>query len=1361
MITAVVLGVVSGLVRYGPTTDAGHRLIAWLATGVRVGDVGWLRVDGVAGDPWTDFTVARVRITDSRGVWLQVDHLSARWRPAALWARRVHITAVSAREITVIRRPVLLPSEPPSPSPVSVRIDKASALVILRPAFAWRRGDYRVEGAANIGRNNDVGGRVAAVSLSRPGDFARVGFKLGRTTIDLEAHAREAAGGALGGSLGLDPDKPFLLDARAHGSARSGWFTLTTTVGRASPAGAWGQWSPSGGEASGRLDLSASPWLAPWRKGVGDQASFTLTAARAAGPYYQVVLDGRATNVRLTAAGEIDPGGRRTGPAGMSIGLAVGDLSALAGAPGLGPASVTGRLTGDGDHWRLAGAAAVDRVQAAGLSLATVQGPFTLDSGPAGLVLEARALGAGGSGSGPVIMLLGRAPRAVAEVDWLPGGRMLLRGLKVHGATLDVEGEGQRGLFGALSFKGLAHAHDLGVAAPGTRGAVDAIWRAGQVSPSAPWIYSFDARGQGLRFASAEASSLLGPAPTLHGDGRYGGHGLIIDHAAFRGGGVALAGAGAVTTAGDLNLRFDWTGQGALILGPLALSGPSRGTGAVSGTLGRLRLDLMAQLKAFELPDLANLGLRDGRLALTVMADGPDVAGRVGVTATGDSGPAKAAAAFRVAAGEVALTDLDIRAGGANLEGAATLRGGEPTVADLTFGVGPGVLLRSGHVSGRVRVTSAGGEPRASFTLAGADLAFPGFDGRVSALTVSADGPLSRLPYRLEGRGAIPGLAGRLTGGGVLAGTPETRILSFAGAGRVGAAVFHTLGPAELAFRPSGVSGALRLGVGKGRADVTFARSGASLTARAVVATLDVALLDPDLRGRADGVLDVTSAGGSLSGSARAQVSDLSGRDMRGAAALAGSVNATFGGGEVALASRLADNHGSTMTAELRLPATLSASPLGLVLDSRRPISGRFAADGAVGPIWDLLEGGGEALTGRLVATGTIGGTLADPRFTGTAALAGGGFEDGAVGLSLRDLTLRADLKGDAIDVEHLSAGDGARGALAGGGRLSLVRGGVSGLRLDLKGFRLFDTTLGQATASGELDVARAADGKVRLGGVLAIDRARISPAAATPSGVVPMDVVEIHRPADFGAVLAPATDRQPPVALDIAIKAPGGIYIKGRGLNLEMSLDAHVSGTTAAPALTGVARVVRGDYDFAGKRFQIDDAGVVYLGPSPAAIRLDLTATRDDPTLTAVIKIAGTAATPTLTLSSTPALPQDEVLSQVLFGASAAQLSGFQAAQLASAVAGLAGGGGFDVIGGLRNFAHLDRLAIDSGAAAGFSVAGGKYVTDKVYVELSNSSKTGQGVQVEWRLKNHVAVVSRVTSQGDQALSIRWRKDY
>ena len=188
---------------------------------------------------------------------------------------------------------------------------------------------------------------------------------------------------------------------------------------------------------------------------------------------------------------------------------------------------------------------------------------------------------------------------------------------------------------------------------------------------------------------------------------------------------------------------------------------------------------------------------------------------------------------------------------------------------------------------------------------------------------------------------------------------------------------------------------------------------------------------------------------------------------------------------------------------------------------------------------------------------------------------------------------------------------------------------------------------------------------------------------------------------------------------------------------------------------------MVRGDYDFAGQRFQLDDRGVIYLGSTAETIRLNLTATRDDPTLTAVIKVTGTAARPVITLSSSPALPQDEILSQVLFGTSAAQLSPLEAAQLASTLAGLSGGGGFDLIGGLRNFAHLDRLAIGGNNVTGTTISGGKYLTDRLYLEVLGGSREGEGAQIEWRVKRHLSLVGKATNLGGSQLEVRWRKDY
>jgi translocation and assembly module TamB len=158
------------------------------------------------------------------------------------------------------------------------------------------------------------------------------------------------------------------------------------------------------------------------------------------------------------------------------------------------------------------------------------------------------------------------------------------------------------------------------------------------------------------------------------------------------------------------------------------------------------------------------------------------------------------------------------------------------------------------------------------------------------------------------------------------------------------------------------------------------------------------------------------------------------------------------------------------------------------------------------------------------------------------------------------------------------------------------------------------------------------------------------------------------------------------------------------------------------------------------------------------------------------VITIKGTAAKPDITLSSNPVLPNDEVLSQVLFGSSASQLSPLQAAQLASALTALASGGGFDVIGGIRSFARLDRLALVGGGTSGVSVAGGKYIGDKFYVEVAGGGREGPSAEVEYRITRNLSLTSRLANvqpanttsttpgtvtQTGSTLSIRWHRDF
>ena len=92
----------------------------------------------------------------------------------------------------------------------------------------------------------------------------------------------------------------------------------------------------------------------------------------------------------------------------------------------------------------------------------------------------------------------------------------------------------------------------------------------------------------------------------------------------------------------------------------------------------------------------------------------------------------------------------------------------------------------------------------------------------------------------------------------------------------------------------------------------------------------------------------------------------------------------------------------------------------------------------------------------------------------------------------------------------------------------------------------------------------------------------------------------------------------------------------------------------------------------------------------------------------------------PKITLSSSPQLPQDEVLAHLLFQQSAKQLTPLQLAQIAQALASLSGiSNGFDPVASIRGGLGLDRLAVSggSGVTTGTTVEAGKYVSRNIYV--------------------------------------------
>lgn len=1367
IITVMVLGGLLAAMRYGVLIPQARLLIAAATDGLKIGRFGRLKVEGLTGDIWTDLSIQRLTLRDEQGIWLEADRVRLKWRYLELLRRNFQADDITVGELKLIRRPTLTQGGEAGGLPLSFHIDHAAGRLSLEPGFAGgEQGSYDLDFNLHVDRKGGQKGHVRAASVTRPGDHLNADYDIAADRpLVLMVDAVEARGGALAGAVGLPANQPFSLKVAAGGRTSAGRFTAVAMSGNARPLEAQGDWNPAGGEAHGRAALTASRLTADWAERLGPEARFAISGRKAAPNLFDLKAEVASENLSLTAAGLGDLGTRKIGPQGIAVTATTAALSRIVGGPAIGPARVAGVLREAAAGWRFAGDASVSRATLGSYGLDRTSGPLVLTSGKGETAISLKLAGSGGRGQGFVAAVLGGAPRAAFEGARLADGRLALRELEVTGAGLKLSASGGRSLLGGLTFKGQAALSNLAAARAGASGSATASWSASQGRAGQPWALAFDARAEKFATGWPELDRLLGPRPALRAKANVQGRRIAIGEAALNGAALQLASAGVVDLKTGLSLKLDWSATGPFHAGPVEIAGKAKGSGAITGTLGQPKADLLAHVDQIDAP---RLPLKDANLTLTFERKPDGSAGVIAATATSEFGPARGRAAFRFPEGGIDLTDLSVDAGGLKATGALSLRHNAPSAADLDLAVTRGAFLDAGKVAGRVQIAdarAAGQAPHAVLNLTAENARLPGSEIVIHAARLSADGTPSRLPYQLTADGASPQGKWSADGRGLLAEARPGWQAGFDGSGKLGGRSFRTLETAAFRFGGPERSARLRLAASDGgRLDVDGRLTDQSADIRAHVAGLGLQMLDEDLTGKFDADLQVQGKGGRLDGVLDAKLAGARGRGAPAASGVDGAVRGRLIGNVLTLSANATNAQGLKANGEVTLPAVSSAAPFRIAIARQQPMRGRFFAQGEVRPLWDLLIGGDRSLSGKVMTEGTLAGSLAEPRAQGSVAVDNGRFDDGQTGLALRQVSLRAAFENTAIDVTQASGADGHGGSVNGQGRISLERDGVSSFRLNLKGFRLIDNEIATASATGQATIDRAANGKVRLSGDLAIDQANVAARLPTPSGVVPLDVIEKNRPPE----LAPAVNVDPGIlggegwALDVKLHAPARIFLRGHGLNVELSLDAHVGGTTSHPQLGGTARVVRGDYDFAGKRFEFDDTSVVYLSTEASQIRLELVATRDDPTLSATVHVRGTAAKPEITLTSSPALPSDEVLSQVLFGTSASQLSPLEAAQVASTLSSLAGGGGLDVIGNLRTFAGLDRLALGGGTSGeGVTIAGGKYLTDNVYLELAGGGREGPSAQVEWRLKRSLSIVSKIGQQVGSSLAIRWRRDY
>jgi len=432
------------------------------------------------------------------------------------------------------------------------------------------------------------------------------------------------------------------------------------------------------------------------------------------------------------------------------------------------------------------------------------------------------------------------------------------------------------------------------------------------------------------------------------------------------------------------------------------------------------------------------------------------------------------------------------------------------------------------------------------------------------------------------------------------------------------------------------------------------------------------------------------------------------------------------------------------------------------------PLSGGIRYNGPSAVLFSLAALPDQQLSGPIAIAADFSGRVSAPQLTGLIRADNLTYDNEALGTRLSQMRINAQFTNDRLVLNGLTAraGDGsvqARGTVG----LAADSGFPADITVTLDNAQLAKSDALSATSSGTIHLTNGRDGAL-VQGNLTIPNARYEiirqGAAEVPelTGVRRRSEIRAPRPTDRPAAPAPVSK----IRLDLNVRAENQIYVSGMGLESEWELNLHIGGTSTAPAISGGLDLVRGTYSFAGKRFDVTKGQIRFRGGALTDPDINIQATTTTNGITAIIAIGGTGNHPQITFTSTPTLPQDEVLSRLLFGASPANLSATEALQLASALNSLRGssGGGLNPLGKLRSATGFDRLRIlgaDQATGRGTSLAAGKYITKDIYVEIITDAKGMTATQIEVSLTKALSLLSSAGSFGGSNASLRYSKDY
>jgi translocation and assembly module TamB len=497
----------------------------------------------------------------------------------------------------------------------------------------------------------------------------------------------------------------------------------------------------------------------------------------------------------------------------------------------------------------------------------------------------------------------------------------------------------------------------------------------------------------------------------------------------------------------------------------------------------------------------------------------------------------------------------------------------------------------------------------------------------------------------------------------------------------------------------------------------------------------------------------------------RPYVPDLSQGTLKGSAQLTGTMQAPRGmvsieGRQLRMIGLSESLPAGTLVAHAdlqgdasKIDASLAFGPSKLTVTGQAPIAANATFDLHVAGTTDLsllnpeFTAVGRRAIGQVTLNAAVNGTRDAPNMSGNVRLANAEVQDYVRGIRVTGISASGLFRGKTAEITQFSGRAGA-GTISAKGTIDVLAPDMPvNLTITARSAEVSDDTF-HANVDADLTANGTAAKRLTIAGKVTVRRGESLLQDSLPPTVATINVV---RKGKATPAQTRATTREGIVVLDLTISSPGLFFIRGRGLDAEVRGDVHVTGPLDSLVTTGGFEMRQGTFDLGAATLTFTSGKVTF---APGSLRdrldpeLDFLAETNSGGYTAKLEISGTVSRPRVQLTSTPPLPQDEILAQLLFQQNVKQLTPLQLAAMAQAAGALAGfGTGLNPLASIRKTLGLDRLSVVTGANNQTEVEAGKYVTRNVFVGakqgLSSSPQAEVQIDINKNLKAKATVAT------------------